>query len=229
MLSCWYGSSLRHCGQSHSYNRILTSMRCRVVCWMCTVSSVCSCVYWLAPCRLMLRAWTSDVETSIVVPTCLTQCDPVISCIRTSLHTLFYVVSPSVCQSLWMKRIRKFTNVLRICMLFWRTRPLVTVKSNGMHYLQFFSLSIYKVVQIWPGLIVCKQVTVCPGHIWTTLYFAFTIANKLKFQSFSTMETSHCCKQSKFCSWRGQRSVKIHCAQIQNRYISLYFLYRRHR
>jgi hypothetical protein len=30
--------------------------------------------------------------------------------------------------------------------------------------------STYKVVQIWPGLIVCKQVTVCPGHIWTTLY-----------------------------------------------------------
>jgi hypothetical protein len=22
----------------------------------------------------------------------------------------------------------------------------------------------------WPGLFVCKQVTVCPGHIWTTLY-----------------------------------------------------------
>jgi hypothetical protein len=29
---------------------------------------------------------------------------------------------------------------------------------------------MYKVVQIWPGLIVCKQVTVCPCHIWTTLY-----------------------------------------------------------
>ena len=28
----------------------------------------------------------------------------------------------------------------------------------------------YKVVQIWPGLIVCKRVTVCPGHIWTALY-----------------------------------------------------------
>jgi hypothetical protein len=28
----------------------------------------------------------------------------------------------------------------------------------------------YKVVQIWPGIFVCKQVTVCPGHIWTTLY-----------------------------------------------------------
>jgi hypothetical protein len=28
---------------------------------------------------------------------------------------------------------------------------------------------LYKVVQIWPGRFVCKQVTVCPGHIWTTL------------------------------------------------------------
>ena len=28
----------------------------------------------------------------------------------------------------------------------------------------------YKVVQIWPGLFVRKQVTVCPRHIWTTLY-----------------------------------------------------------
>jgi hypothetical protein len=31
----------------------------------------------------------------------------------------------------------------------------------------------YKVVQIWPGLFVCKQVTVCPGHVWTTLYMKF--------------------------------------------------------
>jgi hypothetical protein len=31
---------------------------------------------------------------------------------------------------------------------------------------------MYKVVQIWPGLFVCKQVTVCPSHIWTTLYFS---------------------------------------------------------
>jgi hypothetical protein len=30
---------------------------------------------------------------------------------------------------------------------------------------------IYKVVQMWPGLFVCKQVTVCPDHIWTTLYY----------------------------------------------------------
>ena len=29
---------------------------------------------------------------------------------------------------------------------------------------------IYKVVQIWPGLFVCKQAGYSPGHIWTTLY-----------------------------------------------------------
>jgi hypothetical protein len=29
---------------------------------------------------------------------------------------------------------------------------------------------LYKVVQICLGRYVCKQVTVCPGHIWTTLY-----------------------------------------------------------
>jgi hypothetical protein len=34
---------------------------------------------------------------------------------------------------------------------------------------------MYKVVQIWPGLIVCKQVTVCPGYIWTTLYVAVCV------------------------------------------------------
>jgi hypothetical protein len=32
----------------------------------------------------------------------------------------------------------------------------------------------YKVVQIWPGLFLCKQVTVCPRHIWTTLYMGFS-------------------------------------------------------
>jgi hypothetical protein len=31
-------------------------------------------------------------------------------------------------------------------------------------------LKNYKVVQIWPGRFVCKQVTVCPDHILTTLY-----------------------------------------------------------
>jgi hypothetical protein len=33
---------------------------------------------------------------------------------------------------------------------------------------------MYKVVQIWPGLFVCKQAGYSPGHIWTTLYFTYT-------------------------------------------------------
>jgi hypothetical protein len=34
---------------------------------------------------------------------------------------------------------------------------------------------IYKMVRIWPGRFVCKQVTVCPGHIGTTLYNFYAI------------------------------------------------------
>ena len=30
--------------------------------------------------------------------------------------------------------------------------------------------TMYKMVQIWPGLFVCKQAGYIPGHIWTTLY-----------------------------------------------------------
>jgi len=33
---------------------------------------------------------------------------------------------------------------------------------------------IYKVVQIWLGLFVCKSGDISPGHIWTTLYYAVT-------------------------------------------------------
>jgi hypothetical protein len=40
----------------------------------------------------------------------------------------------------------------------------------GTVFTQAVGLCFYKVVQIWPGRFVCKQVTVCPGHIWTTLY-----------------------------------------------------------
>jgi len=32
---------------------------------------------------------------------------------------------------------------------------------------------MYKVVQIWPGLFVCKSGDIGPSHIWTTLYFKY--------------------------------------------------------
>jgi hypothetical protein len=49
-------------------------------------------------------------------------------------------------------------------LLLEMNRPLSRIRA--------WQRKMYKVVQIWPGLFVCKQVTVCPGHIWTTLYLA---------------------------------------------------------
>jgi hypothetical protein len=46
-----------------------------------------------------------------------------------------------------------------ICFSHWMYIGIITLRRQK-----------YEVVQIWPGLFVCKQVTVCPGHIWTTLY-----------------------------------------------------------
>jgi hypothetical protein len=47
---------------------------------------------------------------------------------------------------------------------------------------------MYKVVQIWTGRFVCKQVTVCPGHIWTTLYQRLAEDSPFSLQS---KETEH--------------------------------------
>jgi hypothetical protein len=56
----------------------------------------------------------------------------------------------------------------------------------GDSQLVFFT-SLYKVVQIWPGLFVCKQVTVCPDHIWTTLqYFGKQINVEVSMQGEET-------------------------------------------
>ena len=48
----------------------------------------------------------------------------------------------------------------------------------------------YKVLQIWPGLFVGKQVTVCPGHIWTTLYV----------QTSTSLSAQHPLRKSKHTS-----------------------------
>jgi hypothetical protein len=53
----------------------------------------------------------------------------------------------------------------------WNTlKHRSVLESLGTKASYILNAMSYKVVQIWPGLIVCKQVTVCPGHIWTTLY-----------------------------------------------------------
>jgi hypothetical protein len=54
-----------------------------------------------------------------------------------------------------------------------RTSPFISASYRTQPD-SYFPYLNYKVVQIWPGLIVCKEVTVCPGHIWTTLYIGDT-------------------------------------------------------
>jgi hypothetical protein len=51
--------------------------------------------------------------------------------------------------------------------LCWIQRHIIKACVGVVVLLQALK-PLYKVVQIWPELFVCKQVTVCPGHIWTT-------------------------------------------------------------
>ena len=50
----------------------------------------------------------------------------------------------------------------------------------------------YKVVQIWPGRFVCKQVTVCPGHIWTTLYIS-SMMNMMLWNLLNSVDLDGLC------------------------------------
>jgi hypothetical protein len=62
----------------------------------------------------------------------------------------------------------------------------------------------YKVVQIWPGLIVCKQATVCPGHIWTTLYKSYTMDLKpFQQHKVTVMENMQVSTPSTAQLWQG--------------------------
>jgi hypothetical protein len=53
------------------------------------------------------------------------------------------------------------------------TNTVVNIGDKILHFIwhsvRFIDQGLYKVVQIWPGLFLCKQLTLCPGHIWTTL------------------------------------------------------------
>jgi hypothetical protein len=68
------------------------------------------------------------------------------------------------------------------CRIHYNTRSSIFAYLLILHQMLFIlewcvqneicrSVHSYKLVQIWPGRFVCKQVTVCRGHIWTTLYY----------------------------------------------------------
>jgi hypothetical protein len=70
--------------------------------------------------------------------------------------------------------------------------------------------ALYKVVQIWPGLLVCKQVTVCPGHIWTTLYNNFcSLHSVIKQTSLSRPPRGNKAYDEKHLSVRSVSSQKF--------------------
>ena len=50
-------------------------------------------------------------------------------------------------------------------------RPLTQTRTQTCWLYRYVWL--YKVVQIWPGLICVYTSRICPGHIWTTLYNSF--------------------------------------------------------
>jgi hypothetical protein len=67
-----------------------------------------------------------------------------------------FLPSPSFCFYLFSGRFRR--------------RGLVANSDPELTLKEYIHTRKYKVVQIWPGRFVWKQVTLCPGHIWTTLY-----------------------------------------------------------
>ena len=48
-------------------------------------------------------------------------------------------------------------------------KPSVSANKSAF----FVYYDYYKLVQIWPGLFVCKSGDISPGHIWTTLYYYY--------------------------------------------------------
>jgi hypothetical protein len=68
----------------------------------------------------------------------------------------------------WMSRLLRRCRCYEVPLIMPEIGPQCPNLRQALYRVTF--LVLYKVVKIWPGLIVCKQVTVCPGHIWTTLY-----------------------------------------------------------
>ena len=54
--------------------------------------------------------------------------------------------------------------------------------------LQITANRYYKLVQIWPGLFVCKQAGYSPGHIWTTLYIPIPVLRRLLYHSLTELQ-----------------------------------------
>jgi hypothetical protein len=66
-------------------------------------------------------------------------------------------------------------NKWKLVHLLYFTDSNLNLSSCSTNRSVYSSTLYYKVVQIWSRRFVCKQVTVCPGHIWTTLCINYII------------------------------------------------------
>jgi hypothetical protein len=107
-----------------------------------------------------------------------------VTCTR---HLSLYWCMSYSCGLTCISSCNSYTNSSRLCRIeqpnlflcvFYVTLA-IHVESNRFPFWE-----LYKVVQIWPGLILCKLVTVCPGHIWTTLYITDKCIFKVKNSYF---------------------------------------------
>jgi hypothetical protein len=92
-------------------------------------------------------------------------------CQHSVLFSLIRVTSPSHFKpfNLFVTKFRG-NGILDTSLTHSWTFPLSNYFTSHIHMLHFKSICFllqvkYKVVQIWPGRFVCKQFTVCPGHI----------------------------------------------------------------
>ena len=92
-------------------------------------------------------------------------------------------------------------------------------------------------VQIWPGLIVCKQVTVCPGHIWTTLYLPLHWLNsagvKLAVLTYASDYSYQHNALAPLRQWRSFKPAFLSSSKLQNRatfysFLSFFFTFFMH-
>jgi hypothetical protein len=173
-------------------------------------------VYVRACARACVRAWGAWVCGCGCVCVCVCVCVPSVIFIQKANIYKTYLGSITLYISTWQLCNRTDTTIFYVkfetaCRTDLRKifTGAVILPPNAMwpHLLRrrvpkfreksLFYLSVkYKVVQIWPGLIVCKQVTVCPGHIWTTLYMFYckrTCWFSITHHCFTRLVTSTVC------------------------------------
>ena len=123
---------------------------------------------------------------------------------KTKLHYSIREIS-DICGAIIPLIYRIFSNLIRtsFCRFLKRkktlvpgsnpllsfNRPLPTRQTNWIildvtnaltviRLIHIYIYIIYKVVQIWPGLVPLVYTQISPGHIWTTFYIIYIINNK---------------------------------------------------